>query len=75
MGMPLDKEGVEGEELQEHLPATGGGDAKAPEGPEARATILARVDESNSREGPCRGGGGEGENKPRAKAEAETGAA
>jgi hypothetical protein len=75
MGMPPDKEGVEGEELWEHLPATGGGDAKAPKGPEAHATISARVDESNLREGPCRGGGEEGENEPRAKAEAEAGAA
>jgi hypothetical protein len=73
--MPLDEEEAEGEELWECLPATGGRDAKAPEGPEARATISARVDESNSREGPHRGGGEEGENEPRAKAKAEAGAA
>jgi hypothetical protein len=63
------------EEAQEHLPTTRGSNAKAPDGLEAYATIMARVDESNSREGPCRGGGEKGENEPSAKAEAKAGAA
>jgi hypothetical protein len=73
--MPGEREGLGKEEAQECLPATKGRDAKALDSLEACATILARVDESNSREGPCRRGEKEGENKPRAKAEAKVGAA
>jgi hypothetical protein len=61
--MPLDKEGVEGEELWEHLPITGGREVKAPDSPEAQAITTTRVDESNSREGV------DGEGEPKAKGE------